>query len=339
MASWLQKPAGGGIMTRFAVRLCPLALAACSGFSTTSTYNLPIGSGATVTFDRTLPNAVEEVMATCLDPLEITEFPLPATGACASSSDLQSPDAQLLWFALATQPPIDASAAFSTAEDALVEVYHIDGLPFPFEGCDIFLDVNMTIWGLEFTNAEAKWVMHNGVPAFTLDLDPTHSSTEFASGVISRNVDCPNPINEPIVAGFVPNGVSSIKLDDVDLDVWFDLAISDSHVTATTTVDFDFSQMRLSPALAPIVQNSQGSFQDIVEAQTGMTMDDLKGQANRTLASKLSAVRDQLENLIEAAVPDGQKICSLTVTNGKLVMTTRSGICPLPREQGTVVWP
>jgi hypothetical protein len=313
--------------------LYPLALVACSGFSTVTTYNAPLQSGATVTFDRTLPRAIEEVMGTCLDPLEITQFPLNPTGGCASSSDLQSPEAKLLWFALATQPPINASAAFATAADALVEVYHIDGLPFPFQGCDVFLDVNMTIFGLEFTNASAKWEMHGEVPSFKLDLDPTRSSTELALGAISRNVDCPNPLNEPIVAGFVPNGVASILLDDVDLDLWFDLAFSGNRVTATTKVAFDFAQMRLSPPLAPIVENSQGSFQDIVEAQTGMTMGDLKAQANRTLENKLSSARDQIEKLIEAAVPDGQIICSLSVNGGKLVMTTRSTYCPVPLEQ------
>jgi hypothetical protein len=315
-------------------RLLPLALAACSGFSTTTVGNMPGLPSATVTFDRTLPRAVEEVMTTCLDPLTVSQFPINPTGGCDSSADLQSPEAQLLWFALATQPPIDASAAFAAAADALVEVYHIDGLPFPFQGCDVFLDVNMIIFGLELTNAEAKWTTHDGAPAFTLDLDPTHTSTELALGAVSRNVDCPNPLNEPIVAGFVPNGVASIKLDNVDLDVWFDLTFSGNHVTATTKVEFDFSEMRLDPPLAPIVENSQGTFQDIVEAQTGMSMDKLKADANRTLASRLSSVRDQIENLIEAAVPDGQIICSLNVVNGKLLMTTHFAVCPLPPMQG-----
>jgi hypothetical protein len=326
-------------MTCPAVRLFPLvfplALAACSGFSTVTMNDdmLPFPS-ATVTFDRTLPRAIEEVMGTCLDPLSISEFPLKATGACDSYTDLQSPEAQLLWIALSTQPPIDASAAFASAKDALVEVYHIDGLPFPFQGCDVFLDVNMTILGLSFTNADASWVTHGGLPAFTLDLDPTRSSTGFAQGAISRNVDCPNPFNEPIVAGFVPNGVASIQLDNVDLDVWFDLTFSGNKVTATTQVALDFSHMRLDPPLAPIVENSQGTFEQIVAAQTGTSMDELKAQANRTLASRLSSVRDQIEKLIEDAVPDGHAICSLAVVNGKLTMLTHHTFCPPPLVLG-----
>jgi hypothetical protein len=317
-------------MTRLAVRLFPLALVACSGFSTVTTNGVGLFQSGTVTFDRTLPRAIEEVMGTCLDPLTVGELPIEPTGTCDSSADLQSSEAQLLWIALHTQPPIDASAAFASAKDALVEVYHIDGLPFPFQGCDVFLDVDMSIVGLSFTNAEASWVTHGKVPAFKLDLDPTSASTRFAAGTISRNVDCPDPFNEPIVAGFVPDGAASIQLDDVDLDVWFDLAFSGDQVTATTEVAFEFSKMRLDPPLASIIQSSQGSFQEIVEAQTGTSMNDLKGQANRTLANRLSSVRDQIEKLIEGAVPAGHAICSMAVVDGKLRVGTHYAYCPVP---------
>lgn len=283
----------------------------------------------TVTFDRTLPRAIEEVFGTCLDPLRVSESPIDPGGVCDSIADLQTAEAQLLWLALKTQPPIDASAAFASAKDALVEVYHIDRLPFPVQNCDIFLDVNMAIQGLSFTNAEAKWIMHGQAPAFTLGLDHTQSSTQFASGTIDRNVDCPNPANELVVAGYVPKGAASVKLDDVDLDVWFDLTFSGSDVTVTTQVALEFSRMRLDPPLSQKVVDSQGTFQEIVEAQTGSTMTDLKDQANRTLAKKLSSVRDQIKKMVQDAIPTGHHICSMTVVSGKLVMTTTNGFCPI----------
>src|SRR5689334_21100241 len=93
----------------FLLFLLPLTMS-CATYYTTRTR----GPQTVLTFDRTLLEALDEVLAKCHDPLSINPSqPLALSGDCVPA-DL-STDAKALWVPLAAEKPLDLSGIFSAA--------------------------------------------------------------------------------------------------------------------------------------------------------------------------------------------------------------------------------
>lgn len=275
----------------------------------------------TVVYDQTLPYAIEDVFATCHQPLAFTPAaPFDPAGSCDSFSDLPDLPSQIVWGGLATYDPIDVAGAFPSDLTSLMSttVWVYDPLSWPLQNCDIEIETDLDLAGLELTGVDSSWTTHGGLPALTIDFDPT--GAPLATGDIDGTAHCPSLfgfLNQAIINPHLPRGYHTISLGGVDLDVWFSLAFSGRDVTATVDVAVNASSISLSPPLDSAI----GDFQSLL-ADQGITLAKLTRDLERSLEAELAGTADQIALLVEAGVPAGQRICSLGVASGKLTMKT-----------------
>jgi hypothetical protein len=300
-----------------------LGLSACEGtFYTVSTN--PLRTGKTITFGTALPDALEDLFHTCQDPLVLDpdKTTLDLGGTCTSTSQLPTTASQLLWIGLASQPDVDVSGLYSDdLTSALTDVYHFQGLPWPMQNCDIYIDLGgMKIKGVSLTDLASAWTTHDGKPALWVDFDQT-AGAKFASGTVEGDVACPDPLNEIVIKPKLPNGAYSLSLEGLDIDIWISFSFSGSTVTASVQADVDLSGISISPAL------NYGDIEELL-ADAGYDLPTLESLVEHGLISSLHSVAQQAAAQLQATVPSGQSICSISVANGVLTMSTAL-VCPI----------
>jgi hypothetical protein len=300
-------------------------------YTTAVTTVLPLNPKQTATFNADLPNAIEQVFATCNDPLEISPdtTALDLAGTCDSMSDLASSDAQIVWAGLATLDAIDVSAAFpASVVGAVTDIYHVDGVfPWPVQNCDVWMDFgDMTVQGIGLQGMAASWEMSpDGRPALRLHLED--DGTPFATGTIEGDVDCPNPLNELALQPNVPDGAASINVVNMDLDIWIDFTFSGSTITAIADADVQIGNLTITPALTQAVRDRVGSFREMVEDFGGVSLSDIETDVASAMSAELGDLETQMAAMLQSAVPTGQKICSISIVSGQLKLKTAKTTC------------
>lgn len=300
-------------------------------FYTKTTSGTALNPKSTTTFNSDLPNAVEQVFATCNDPLQITPdtTALDLAGTCDSATDLATTDAQIVWLGLAALDTIDVSDAFpASVTTAVTDIYHVDDVfPWPFQNCDVWMDfADMTVEGIGLEGMVGSWeVSPDGRPALRLHLE--NDGAPFATGDVEGDVDCPNPINEPILQPNVPDGPVDINVVNMDLDVWVDFTFTGSTVTAIADADVQIGNITISPPLTQAVRDRVGSFSDLIEDFGGVSISDIETDIASAITVELDGLEDQLAAMVQSAVPAGQKICSISIVAGQLQMKTAKITC------------
>jgi hypothetical protein len=295
-----------------------------------------------VTFGDVLPDGIDALFAACHDPLVISTADFLPRGSCEDGTGLTTPGGMAAYAAVYQAPAVNMSGAFPSDLEAVLDSVYT-WLPFEFDfrtkECELSLDLQMTVRGMALQDAETTWLEADGKPALNLHLEAPSSSTLFALGNLLSEVSCPSDFNLPfelLMNAFLPNGPHHILLEDVSLDVRFSFAHTGRDVTVRAGSDFDFSAVSLSPDLPATITNAVGTFEDILGAQTGITAESLKSGINTSIAGAvtLAGLVSRLESLVEDAVPTGHSICSLTISNAKLIMATSRfclpAVTPIP---------
>lgn len=306
----------------------------CEGvFYTTTTTGFPTNTG-TVTFSNAFPTALEDVFATCHEPLTFTPdtTALDLGGTCTATGDLPTSESQLLWIFLNAEPAVNVTGVIpADVVFAMTDIYHIDNVfPWPVQNCEVYIDLGgMNVNGVQLGDLQASWATHSsGSPALHVDFDGV-TGTSFASGIIDGDVDCPNPINEPFLQPMVPDGFHRVLLNNLDLDVWLKFSWTRTTVTATPQVDFNIGSITIDPPLSEEVTNRVGSFEQMIEDFGGISKAQMETNVETALAPMLNDIAANAAAMIQDAVPENHQICNISVSGGQLIMRT-ARLCPLP---------
>ena len=129
-----------GLSTAAALALLLVLGSGCNVF-----YDAQEVNGVTeITFDSTLPNSPENVIAVCADPIVIsgstTEIDL--TADC-EGSDFSDPADQTLYAGLNVAGVVDLGDSLFPEELALQlnDTYVVDGFPWPVQNCEAVIEL------------------------------------------------------------------------------------------------------------------------------------------------------------------------------------------------------
>jgi len=278
----------------------------------------------TLEFDQRLPNALEDLFAQCHEPLVVKRHEVSPVGTCEGQplTDYGDVEVQTLALALLMQPDLDFRPVFPLSMvGALDEIHGFEGLPWPVQNCEIFLDLDLELLGLGLVDLDAQWVTHDGSAALTVDLD-RDTTFPFIEGTIEGDVDCPSAINEPAIQPSLPNGNYEITVSGVDVDVWFMLDVVDDRVVVSVDSEVELGAISISPALSNTVTNAAGNIEDILEEVTGKDLADFESDVNDNLADRLESMRATLEDEINDEVDSDATVESVSIVNGRLEIET-----------------
>jgi hypothetical protein len=300
-------------------------LPACSSFSeSTTTQKIGMETNSAV-FDATLPDALVETFDLCHGALVVAPWTttLDPAGTCDTSFPSGASDeAADIIVGLAFSPDIDLSGSFpESVEAALDDVYHVDDpLPFPFQNCDIWLDLNMESSGVALDEFDAEWGKHDGLAAMHLSLDG--DDQQLAYGFIEGDVDCNMAWNEPALQPHVPSGPHFLSLDGLELDIWVTFEVVDGAIETGVAVEAELDGLTVSPALDPLVVANVGDIEEILRDFADMDLEDVAAEMADGIGDQLrgSDVPEQLADLLADAAPDGFAITSVSVASRKLTL-------------------
>ncbi len=300
--------------------------AGCNAFYNTSTSSTFFETTETLKFNQRLPNAMEDLFSQCHDPLVVERAQVPPLGSCEGQllSEYGDYETQVLALALGSQPDLDFRSAFPPAMvNALQQIHGFEGFPFPLQGCEVFLDLDMDLLGIGLVDLDADWVTHDGLPALHIDFD-RDTSFPFISGDIEGDVDCPNPFNELVIQPGLPNGSYDVTVSGVDVDLWFMFDVVGGEIVTSVDSDVDVGNISISPALSSMVLNNVGDIEDILETATGKNLAEMEADLDDNLSDQLAGVAAALDDELNGEVhPDGT-VESAAIVNGKLhIVTTR----------------
>jgi len=298
----------------------------CNAFYNTSTSATVFQTTETLKFNKRLPNAMEDLFAQCHDPLVVERAQVPPLGSCEGQllSDYGDYETQVLALALGSQPDLDFRSAFPLAMvNSLQQIHGFEDFPWPLQGCEVFLDLDMDLLGVGLVDLDAAWVTHNGLASLHIDFD-RDTSFPFITGDIEGDVDCPNPFNEIFIQPALPNGSYDVTVSGVDVDLWFMFDVVNGEVVTTIESDVDIGNVSISPPLSSTVTDNVGGIEDILEEATGKDLDELEADLDDNLADQLAGVAAALDDELNGEVHPDATVESVDIVNDKLhIVTTR----------------
>jgi hypothetical protein len=292
--------------------------AGCSNFTTVTT---PLSTTLT-TFDNRAPAGLEEVFATCSEPLvlEAGDSSVDLRGTCDSAGDLTSAQAQLIYGLMAAEMPLALDAAIPSHLTTIVQT--LDGFPWPVQNCEVVITADAVFEDLALYDLDASWETRGGDPALRIDFD-FGSSQRVGHLDVNVNVNCPSSLSEWLINTFKSrvidelDGRHPIRASGMDLDLWVHLDHTTSDITGDLELQFQVDGVDLGIDWS-LIDEIDGSE---VEEEARATMES---ETEAMLRDSLGMLADTTADLVAMAIPSGHKVCSLTEAAGQLRLRTDS---------------
>ena len=289
------------------------SLIACSSFSDQTNT----GSIETTVFDSRFGDALEEVFATCSDPLAINpgDSSISMTSGCTYATDVSSSNGQLVAGLLMTQGEVDLAEPIATRVGVIDET--LDGFPWPLQNCEVQIDGSIDFRGLDLFDLDAKWTNRNGEAAFKIDFDFNGTQT-VARVDIDAVADCPSGFNEWLIQTRLDNhlnGRHNVTASGMDLDIWIPFFEEDDRVNTDLEVRFEVGSVSLSGVNWSKLYVDAADMNELFRAQLETEADTIFEES----LSELPVIAlDLLENGFDADAP----LCSINQAGGELTVKT-----------------
>lgn len=284
----------------------------CGTFSDQTEVN-----GVTKTvFDGRLPSAMEEVFASCHDPLVIEPgmTSVSLTNGC-TFADVTSAEGQALLFALAAQGDMELGAPIP--EDVAVFEDVIDGLPWPVQNCEIRITTAVEFDGLDLYDLDAAWTTHDSRPSLHVDFD-FDGTQRVGTADVDVDIDCPSGLSEWLIKTFKnkmideADGRHAIYASSMDLDLWIELSSTSSDLSGVTDVRFTVGDLWVDIDWSALDVNG-ASYEESSRAL-------FESEADAMLEDALADLGETTAELLEDAIPSGHVICSVSQSGGQLTL-------------------
>jgi hypothetical protein len=303
-------------------------------YDTTSPSNL-----STTTWDETLPDALEEVFGTCVEPLTIFggDDDIDIVRSC-QLDDVSGEGGPVLLGLSAIDPielddplPVELYDATVTISDqsfgVVITLPIIGNVPINVT-CTVQMPITVEFDRVSLYNLYSDWRNRNGEPALYLDLDfdanQVIGTVEAGAASVSG---CWVPWNlyAYAIAGAVnvirPKGPRDIRMEGADLDLYITFSHTSWSINADLEVVANIDRIEVDAFLANVLGNG---FEDAVLDRAGVTPDDMVGLLEGWVRDSLGSLTSDIEDLVEESVPAGERICDIEVTSGDLVVTSSS---------------
>jgi len=294
---------------------------ACSSFTDVTTS----GRVTDTLFDRSFPDALEEVFATCSDPLTLEpgDDTVDLTAGCTYATDVASPEGQLIAALLMTQGTIELAEPISGDAGSLNRV--IDDLPWPIQNCEIDIQADIDFEGISLFDLEADWVTHSGSPSFRIDFDFNGTQT-VASVDIEATADCPSRINEWFIQQRLDNhlnGHHNITASGLDLDIWVMFDEVNDSVVSSLDVQFDVDSVNIQGV------NWSKLFMDSSDTEE-LARAELESQGQAIFENALSGLPQIGLDLLFNGIDEDAPVCKLDEDSGEFTVSTGTKGSPMP---------
>ena len=294
---------------------------ACSSFTDVSRS----GNVTDTVFDRTFPDALEEVFATCADPLRLEpgDDTVDLTEDCEYATEVASPEGQLIAALLMTRGTIDLAEPI--AQDVGTMELTLDDLPWPIQNCEIAIDVDIDFEGIRLFDLDADWVTHSGSPSLRIDFDFNGTQT-VASVDIDATADCPSRFNEWFIQKRLDNhlnGNHNVRASGLDLDVWVMFDEENDSVVSELDVDFDVGSVDFQGV------NWSKLFVDPSTTEE-TTRASLESQAQGIFEDALADLPAIALDLLFNGIDEDAPVCDLDEDGGEFTVSTGNADSSLP---------
>ena len=299
-----------------------ICLAGCADFSNT-THS---ATRTYISYNNTLPNTLEEVFATCNEPLSIEPGmeSINLSGDC-EFNDVNTPEAMSMLLALALAGNQELSEPIPEIVDTM-EIT-LDDFPWPVQNCVVEITAEIHFNGLNLYNLTAGWTTHDNAAGIHVDWD-FHGSQHVADAYIEADVSCPKALAEAIVRPIVENNVEgwrTVTASDMDLDLWVTFEGNGDELAGTLDLDFDVGDLEISLGWTKL--EKYGVDRDDIEDDARATLEDV---GNDMLTAALSDLPDEMASLLSDPVPEDKTICDVTIWKQALRIETTEDSCLTP---------
>ncbi len=285
----------------------------CSNFSDQTN---PAGIETTV-FDDRFGNALEEVFATCSDPLSINpgDETISLTSRCNSLSDVASTNGQLVASLLMGQGDIELDAPIASRVGTINQT--IDGFSWPMQNCEIQVDGTIDFRGMDLYDLDAEWTERRGKAAFKIDFDFEGTQT-VARVTIDAVADCPSGLNQWLIQKRLDNhlnGRHNVRASGMDLDVWIPFFEEDGGVATDLEVRFVVNRVSLSGVDWRKLYVDAAEMNELFRVQ-------LETEADSIFENSLSELPAIALDLLQNGYDEDAPLCSLKQAGGQLTLRT-----------------
>jgi hypothetical protein len=286
---------------------------ACSSFTDVSTS----GNVTDTVFDRAFPDALEEVFATCSDPLRLEpgDDTVDLTDGCNYATDVSSTNGQLIAALLMTQGTVDLAEPISGDVGSMD--FTIDGFPWPLQNCEVDIEADINFEGIRLFDLQADWVTHDGSPSLRIDFDFNGTQT-LASVDIDATANCPSGFNEWLIQKRLDkhlNGSRNVNASGLDLDVWVMFDEENDSVVSDLDVEFDVGSVDIAGVNWDKLYTDPSDVED--EAR-----DELQSQAQSIFEDALSELPEIALDLLFNGIDEDAPVCDLDVSGGEFTVST-----------------
>ena len=303
------------VLTRtIALALAASTLMACTNFSDQH----QAAGIETTRFDDRFALALEEVFATCSEPLSINpgDENISLTAGCNSVSDVSSTNGQLVASLLMAQGDVELAAPIASRVGTIDQT--IDGFPWPLQNCEIHVDGTIDFRGIDLYDLDAEWTNRRGEAAFKIDFDFQGTQT-VARVNIDAVADCPSGLNRWVIQQRLDrylNGRHNVRASGMDLDIWIPFFEEDDQVETDLEVRFVVDGVSLSGVDWGKLFVDAADMNELFRSQ-------LEDEADAIFEDSLSELPEIALNLLHNGIDQDAPLCSIEQSGG--VLTVRTG--------------
>ena len=200
------------------------------------------------------------------------------------------------------------------------------GFPWPIQNCRVDIDYTFEFSGLRLADLDARWSASRGDPRLLVDFD--FPRTKIGEIEISTAVDCPRSVSRGIVNLITRrlrnelNGRHNVHANGMDLDLTFNIDHNTNQLLVDLDTEFDVSSVSID-----IDWSNVETIRILGIPISVMDRDDILGPPKShssmramLFSDALAGLADSVEDGLNALVPEGHSICSLTGNSSSMEM-------------------